>query len=109
MSPTLKYRGHIISIGVIFAVLVSLLLAIYNAETILSPTYERRVIVKRQQNFSLDTAATNFSSAFPISGNLDDDHTCAAGRPCLNRACCGANGVCGYGMYCRFLLFYILD
>ncbi|UKZ78670.1 hypothetical protein TrVFT333_006416 [Trichoderma virens FT-333] len=30
-----------------------------------------------------------------------DDHTCAKGRPCINGACCGASGVCGYGpAYC---------
>ncbi|KAM0255868.1 hypothetical protein ACHAQJ_005373 [Trichoderma viride] len=30
-----------------------------------------------------------------------DNHTCAKGHPCINGACCGASGVCGYGpAYC---------
>lgn len=30
-----------------------------------------------------------------------DDHTCAKGRECINGACCGASGACGYGpAYC---------
>lgn len=26
-----------------------------------------------------------------------DDYTCGPGKPCRNKACCGASGYCGYG------------
>jgi hypothetical protein len=32
---------------------------------------------------------------------INDDYTCAVGRPCKNGACCGSSGNCGYGEYRR--------
>lgn len=32
-----------------------------------------------------------------ISLGRRDDYICGPGKPCLNGACCGASGYCGYG------------
>ncbi|KAL7938018.1 glycoside hydrolase family 18 protein [Trichoderma chlorosporum] len=47
------------------------------------------------------TNATLAPGIFGRQLDTSDDHSCTKNRPCLNGACCGASGWCGYGqVYC---------
>lgn len=35
-----------------------------------------------------------------------DDYSCSAAKPCVNGACCGASGYCGYGMVAYLSLWF---
>jgi len=50
---------------------------------------------------TLSSELFNTSSNLHARQAINDDYTCAVGRPCKNGACCGASGNCGYGTYSR--------
>lgn len=85
-----------LSIG---SILVLLLLAFFDRRS----HDEAKSTVKVTRRDLNDTGSLNNAVASNVTtpGILEDEYSCKKGKPCSNGACCGSEGVCGYGpVYC---------
>ncbi|KAL6693261.1 glycoside hydrolase family 18 protein [Trichoderma pleuroticola] len=85
--------------GLLMVALVAILFIFPSSVTAAGPEIGRDLGLTRRAIPDLGEE-TKFINLFGRAA-IVDDHTCAKGRPCLNGACCGSSGACGYGpAYC---------
>ncbi|PNP44197.1 hypothetical protein THARTR1_11088 [Trichoderma harzianum] len=85
--------------GLLMLALVAILFIFPSSVTAAGPEIGRDLELTRRAIPDLGEE-TKYINLFGRAA-IVDDHTCAKGRPCLNGACCGSSGACGYGpAYC---------
>ncbi|KAL5087414.1 hypothetical protein Trisim1_007813 [Trichoderma cf. simile WF8] len=86
--------------GLLMIALVAILFIFTSPVTAAGPEIGRDLELTRRAIPDLGEQ-TKLINLFGRAAAVVDDYTCAKGRPCLNGACCGSSGACGYGpVYC---------